>query len=223
MSKVSSPFDPRRTAPRKLLSAVAVWVALFSVCQAQAAAGLPASVQPARADQFARNFDGAQLTDARGQRFDPQALTGLVVLYHFMFTTCSTVCPTQTAELKRVLDRMTPEARQRVRIVSISVDPLSDTPAALSAYARRMGSDRPGWHFVSPRPADITRLSDRLRLQPTGAQPSPAAHTTALWVVDAAGRLRMRYDGAQPDVPRLVRELTLLATLPAPPLTRPGT
>jgi hypothetical protein len=69
---------------------------------------------------------------------------------------------------------------------------------------------------VSPRPADITRMSDRLRLMPSGAKAAPAAHTTALWLVDAAGRLRMRHVGTKPDVPRLVRELTLLAASSAP-------
>lgn len=223
MNSVRPTFLFELTRPVKTWAARACAIGLLLGQAPHRIADAAAPLRAAHAEQFTRNFDGARLTDAHGRHFDPQALTGQVVLYHFIFTGCSTVCPTQAADLKRVLDRMAPEVRQRVHIVSVSIDPLSDTPAALKAYARRIGADHPGWHFVSPRPVDVTRLSDSMRLLPAGAGAAPAAHATALWVVDAAGRLRMRYDGTKPDVPRLVRELTLLATPPAPPQTRPGT
>jgi protein SCO1/2 len=215
-----SPATPTPHTDRKRrhsrLSTWALAASLIAAPMGQAAAGITTPPMAPKADQFARNFDGTVLTDVQGLRFDPQALSGQVVLYNFFFTGCSTVCPTQTAALSRVLAGLSPAARRRVHIVSVSIDPLSDTPTTLKAYARRMGADRPGWHFVSGRPNDITQVSDRLKLMPRGAHTRPATHTTALWLVDAAGHLRMRYDGRQPDVHRLTRELDILATQPAP-------
>ena len=178
---------------------------------------LPTAALPAEANasaaQFARNFDQLQLKTSRGQAFEAQALTGQVVIYHFIYTGCSSVCPVQTHALARVLDALPPATRARVRIVSVSIDPLGDTPASLEAYARRSGALRPGWDFVLGRPADIDQLALRLRLWASNGRPTDniANHATSLWLVDAQGRLRMRYDGRNPNVNRLVREVSTLA------------
>ncbi|MEY4765119.1 MAG: hypothetical protein RI907_1792 [Pseudomonadota bacterium] len=175
-----------------------------------------ASHQP---DQFARNFDGLHWTDTAGRNFLAQSLTGQVVLYHFIYTGCATVCPTQTQALTRVVDGLPAHVRNRVRIVSVSIDPWGDTAAGLRAYARRLGADRPRWQFVRASVQDTDQLAQRLRLWPRtapGRAAEPTTHTTALWLVDPQGRLRMRYDGRQPDVRRLTQEIAALATAPHP-------
>lgn len=176
----------------------------------------PADSRPV--GSFHANFQGARLIDQDGRPFDAARLEGHIVLVNFIFTGCSTVCPLQTRALAEVQRQLSPALRSRVRLLSVSLDPLGDTPQALKRFARRMEVDLSGWTFVTGRPQDIERISDALRLyRPEKDVRKPDDHSTALWLLDPQGSLRMRYSGSSPDVNRLVREIGVLdALLQAP-------
>jgi protein SCO1/2 len=76
---------------------------------------------------------------------DELAFDGPVVI-NFIFTSCSAVCPIATRTLAELQERLRPG--ESVRIMSISLDPLNDTPDALRAYARKAGA-RAGWRFYT--------------------------------------------------------------------------
>jgi len=69
------------------------------------------------------------------------------VFLQFIFTTCTTICPVMTATLEAVQERLGPEAKN-VRMVSISIDPETDTPERLKAYAREFRAG-PEWLFLT--------------------------------------------------------------------------
>lgn len=202
------------------LDALRVWLAAVLVGLAvwpwPAAAKPPADNPPV--GSFYANFQGARLLDQDGRPFDAARLEGRIVLVNFIFTGCSTVCPLQTRALGEVQRQLSPALRSRVRLLSVSLDPLGDTPPALKRFAQRMEVDLSGWTFVTGRPQDIERISDALRLyRPEKDVRKPDDHSTALWLVDPKGSLRIRYNGSPPDVNRLVREIGALdALLQAP-------
>lgn len=168
---------------------------------------------------FFSNFKGLQLQDQDGQALRWQQWQGHLVLVNFVYTGCSTVCPMQTAALVDMGQRLPADLRGRVKLLSVSLDPLHDSPAVLKAFAQRLGADQPAWRFATGRPEDIERLSGALALfRPGPDVRKPDDHSTALWLVDPAGMLRFRYSGNPPDVDRLVRELGQLDRLgTAPP------
>lgn len=199
----------RRRALAAILAGAAVWPAATALAA-------PAASSADDASLFSRNFDGMQLVDQDNRRFSFRALKGKVLLVNFVYTGCSTICPVQTRELVE-LQRALPESqRQAVHFVSVSLDPLQDTPAALKAFAQRQSADLSHWSFVTGREADLTRLGEHLRLfRPGGRKPDD--HSTALWLVDARGRLLQRLQGNPPDRLRLARELNAMSTLAAKP------
>jgi protein SCO1/2 len=69
------------------------------------------------------------------------------VLVNFVFTTCTTVCPIMTRGFAQLQDALGPD-RERVRLVSISIDPEVDTVEALQQYAARHGAG-PGWWLLT--------------------------------------------------------------------------
>jgi len=178
---------------------------------------LAAAALPGRAETepgFAANFDGASLRDQAGRRFSFGPLAGRVLLVNFVYTGCSTVCPLQTRALAEVQAALPAASRAGIRFISVSIDPLQDTPAALMAFATRMGADLARWSFVTGRPADVEHIAARLRLfRGNEAANRPDDHATALWLVDTRGRMVQRYNGNPPDVKRLVRELAALQAL----------
>lgn len=168
--------------------------------------GLPlkAAAQPAP-------LQGLQLQDHRGQALAAKQFSGRPVLLHFVFAGCSRVCPVQVQELKQLHAALPGPVRERVVFLSVTVDPLSDTPAALAAYAQRQDADRPGWRFVSGAPAQVHRLLDRLQVfDPRVAQPVPDDHRNAIYLYAPDGRLLQRFRGEPVDRTRLADELTRL-------------
>jgi protein SCO1/2 len=156
-------------------------------------------------------LDGARLQDHRGQVLDGASLRGQPVLLQLLFTTCSSTCPTQVAELVLAHRALPDDVRRRLRVLSLTVDPLTDTPRTLAAYARRLDADRTGWQFLGGDPAQVHRVLDRLQaLDSRGGPPRTEDHRTALLLFDGSGRLRLRLGGVPVDRPRLVAELTQL-------------
>jgi protein SCO1/2 len=175
-----------------------------------------AATAASTAPDFLDNLDGLQLIDQNGHALRRAGLAGKIVLLNFVFTGCAATCPTQTRELAALQQALPAPVRRDVRFVSISVDPLGDTPALLRAYGRSAGADFSSWTFATGRPQDIERLGERLRLFRGGAAPvRPEDHATGLWLADGSGRLMQRYSGPGVDVARLTGELTRLRDLAA--------
>lgn len=63
------------------------------------------------------------------------------VILNFIFTSCTVICPVASATFAQVQAALGPE-RDTIRMVSISIDPEQDTPAAMKAYAGKYGAGR---------------------------------------------------------------------------------
>jgi len=75
---------------------------------------------------------------------------------NFIFTTCTTICPVMTATFAQMRRELGPEA-DRIRLVSITIDPEHDTPAVLAEYAERFGAPA-SWSFLTGSPGDVERV-----------------------------------------------------------------
>lgn len=156
----------------RTLAAVLAWLAMLIPIAAAAAPQWP----------------DIEVLDQNGQRhrFVSDLLQGEAVAINFIFTGCATVCPPQTALLRAARERLGAQARD-VRFISISVDPRSDSPRELSAYAQRFGIDanaRPRWSFVTGRPQDIERLLAAFDIR-AGA---PQSHASMVWIGNPAAQ-----------------------------------
>jgi len=69
------------------------------------------------------------------------------VMVHFIFTTCTTICPVQAATFSQVQRKLGDEASE-VQMVSVSIDPEYDTPARLQEYAKKFQAGSQ-WQFIT--------------------------------------------------------------------------
>lgn len=82
------------------------------------------------------------------------------VAINFIFTTCSSSCPLATAIFKQVQKQF---GAQNVQLISISVDPSTDTSARLNTFAQQFNIE-PGWHFITGERTEITILLKALEV-----------------------------------------------------------
>jgi protein SCO1 len=110
---------------------------------------LAATTVPLVAPEQTVDSAGLRLQRADGAwvRLDDEINTDGPVVLNFVFTSCSAICPVQS----RIFAELQGRAGPRLRLVSISIDPLNDTPQRLRDYARglRAGS---GWRFYTGTP-----------------------------------------------------------------------
>ena len=141
-------------------------LAAAAVPSAQAPAGdLPVAPDVPRAQQFKRYFPNVPLQthDGRSVRFYDDLIKGRKVIINFTFTSCTNTCPRTTANLARVQELLGDRVGRDIFIVSISINPETDTPAMLKVYAEKFHA-RPGWTFATGKIEDIDSIRRRLGL-----------------------------------------------------------
>ena len=129
--------------------------------------------------------------DQNGRRlsFYTDLVKDKTVAINFIFTTCTTICPSLTAAFRRVQEELTERAPD-VQLISISVDPLTDTPERLRDFATRFKAG-PGWTFVTGEKADI----DSLLVGLGAATASASDHTPTILVSNDVTGYRTRANG----------------------------
>lgn len=90
---------------------------------------------------------------------------GKTVAINFIFTTCTTICPPLTAIFSKVqqdlLERKSDGNAGDIRLISITVDPVTDNPERLLMFAARFKA-RPGWTFLTGDKTEIDLLLNAL-------------------------------------------------------------
>ncbi len=137
------------------------------------------------------------LTNQFGKPFGSKDLKGHVYVVDFIFTTCRSICPRLTAQMKKLQTRF---ARKKIpiRLVSISVDPENDSPQAFLAYAKRHGADLKRWTFLTGKKDDVRRLLETGFKVHMGTKEKirnmiDIAHTSRFLIVDWKGGIRGSY------------------------------
>jgi protein SCO1/2 len=147
------------------------------------------------------------LRDQHGQLVRLSALRGKYVLVTFLYTHCPDVCPLIASNLNTALRHVGPQ-RDRVRVVAVSVDPRGDTPAAVRAYARRMGL-LPQFHFLIGTRAELLPVWRDYGVLAVARKPDTVDHVAYTVLLDPEGRRRVFYD-TQVHAQSVVHDLQLL-------------
>ena len=104
------------------------------------------------------------LLNERGEkvRFYSDLIKGRTVAINTIFTTCTTICPLMGANFAKV--RKLIGERPDIQLISISIDPVADTPERLDAWRRGFGPAAPGWTLVTGDRAEVLTLLKALQV-----------------------------------------------------------
>lgn len=164
-----------------------------------------------------------RLTDQDGRPFGAQQLAGKVYVANFVFTRCVSSCPRLTRQMAQLQSRLR-HFGSRVHLVSVSVDPVYDTPARLKEYGVRYGADFTFWTFVTGPEESVLRAVEQgfrqgVQMPPRGPDgtfnPIELAHSNRFALVDRHGRLRGAYAlDDEGGMERLVTDVAALVQEP---------
>jgi protein SCO1/2 len=88
------------------------------------------------------------LSERSGRPFGLADLKGHIWVVNFFFSSCTEVCPLTMPQMARLQDAPAAHA-DRLRLVSITIDPEHDTLPILRAYADRLGAQPDRWYFLT--------------------------------------------------------------------------
>jgi len=177
------------------------------------------------------------MTAEDGKPIGTEQLLGKVWIANFLFTSCQSSCPPlakATVQLQNSLRPLLPkQGPAPVQIVSISVDPVTDTPTVLAAFAKKYGADPQLWHFATGEYEAMEHLvTDGFLLplergdrppkgmpghdhHPMLGRPTPVetAHSLRFVVVDQQGHVRGTWDKDEAGQRRVLNAVRWLADL----------
>lgn len=136
------------------------------------------------------------LVGVDGKPFGSSDLRGHVYVANFFFTRCRSICPAVMKAMATLANEYGADGLD-VRVVSISVDPVNDTPARLREAAAGYGADGTRWVLLSGAReaiADLLEKGFRVPFDDANAASGDIAHTGKVVLVDAEGGIRGYYD-----------------------------
>lgn len=116
----------------------------------------PSSATAQEPTGAAKYFTDVELIDQDGKplRFYSDVLKGKTVVINVLFTTCTNVCPPMSRNLERIQEALGERVGKDVSLVSVTVDPVNDTPARLKEYAQKFHA-RAGWRFLTGKKENV--------------------------------------------------------------------
>ena len=99
--------------------------------------------------------------DGNKLHFYTDLIKDKTVAINFIFTNCTTICPPLAATFQRLQKEMGEKIGKDVHLISISVDPVTDTPERLKAWGAKFKAG-PGWTFVTGKKQEMDKLLNAL-------------------------------------------------------------
>ena len=137
-------------------------------------------------------IEDSTLSDQSGKAVALSGFRGQVVAIDFIYTRCPLpdVCPRLSANFRRLQRRF----GNRVVLLSITIDPLFDTPEVLARYAKLWNADLASWHFLTGTAPEIETVARRFGML-YFAEEGSMTHTSETVVIRRDGRLAGIVDG----------------------------
>lgn len=153
------------------------------------------------------------LTNQNGVTITQDDYKNKIYVADFFFTTCGTICPVMTSNMKKVQQSILLDAE--IKLLSHTVMPEIDTVAQLKRYAIEKGVITNKWNLVTGSKKEIYNLARKSYLvakyDPTKEDGYGLVHTENFVLVDKQKRIRGMYDGTDDeDINRLLEDIEIL-------------
>jgi len=138
--------------------------------------------------------------DQDGRKRDFASFRGKTVVMTFIYTKCPmpTFCPLMDRHFATIQGKLKADpALENVHLVTVSFDPLTDTPPVLKAHAAKLGADTARWTFLTGDRDEIDQFAARFGITVTRNvnDMTDIAHNLRTAIIDANGTLVKTYTG----------------------------
>jgi protein SCO1/2 len=165
-----------------------------------------------RIDTIFHRIPDFSFINQAGNPINQELVQGKVYVCDYFFSTCQSICPIMSDQLERVAEAYKNE--KDFMILSHTVDPETDTPEILNAYAQKHKARMEQWLFLTGEKESLYNLARQgylLDARESFGGEEDFIHTQNFALIDKQRRIRGFYDGTAPDqVNQLIKDIRFL-------------
>ena len=140
-----------------------------------------------------------RLRAADGREVNDAEFRGRWMLVYFGYTHCPDACPTALQDMANALDGMEPEAKRKVAILFVTVDPERDTPEVMRDYVTAFDAPITG---LSGTAEQVAAAAKAYRVyyakHPKAGGEYDMDHSSIIYVMDPRGRFATNFTHETP-------------------------
>ncbi|WKW46521.1 SCO family protein [Myroides sp. JBRI-B21084] len=194
---------------KKFLLATVLTFALFTSCKNDKATDLKSDVSEKNSkisDMSIYNLP-SKWTNQNNHQLELKDLKGNVLVMVMIYTTCKSACPRLVADMRHIEQQVKPVDGKSVKYVLVSIDPETDTPERLKAFAKENKMDGDQWVFLRSTEENTREFAATLAVNYKKISPIDFSHSNIISVFNTQGELTYQQEGLGIDYAPTIAEI----------------
>lgn len=136
---------------------------------------------------------------------------GEVLVVVMIYTSCKAACPRLVADMRNIEAKVKKEVTQPVKYILVSIDPETDTPERLKAFAIENQMDSEQWVFLQGTEENTREFANILAVKYKEISPIDFSHSNIISVFNQKGVMEHQQEGLGVDNKATVDKIIELA------------
>jgi len=134
-----------------------------------------------------------------GKKIQLEDLKGKTLVMVMIYTSCKAACPRLVADMRNIEAQIPDEKLKELTFVLVSIDPETDTPERLKAFAIENAMDDEQWTFLQGTVSGVREFANVLSVKYKEISPIDFSHSNIISVFNAKGELKHQQEGLGVD------------------------
>ena len=134
-------------------------------------------------------------TTQNGQDIELKSLKGNVLVMVMIYTSCKAACPKLVADMRDIESKLDKKSREKVKLILVSIDPVTDTPKRLKSFAVENKMNQDPWIFLRSTEDNTREFAALLAVNYKQISPMDFSHSNIISVFNTEGELVYQQEG----------------------------
>lgn len=122
-------------------------------------------------------------------------LQGDVLVMVMIYTSCKAACPRLVADMRNIEEKLPDGVKDEVKMIFVSIDPETDTPERLKAFAKENFMDKDPWIFLRSSEENTREFAAVLAVNYKQITPLDFSHSNIISIFNRQGELVFQQEG----------------------------
>ncbi|RXJ50075.1 SCO family protein [Gelidibacter gilvus] len=134
-------------------------------------------------------------TNQNGEDLQFEDLKGDVLVAVMIYTSCKAACPRLVADMRNIEERLSKSTKEHVKMIMVSIDPVTDTPERLKAFAEENVMDKHPWLFLRSSEDNTREFAAVVAVNYMKISPIDFSHSNIITVFNDQGEMVFQQEG----------------------------
>jgi protein SCO1/2 len=142
-----------------------------------------------------------------GETIELKQLKGKTLVMVMIYTSCKAACPRLVADMRNIEKQIPEKYNTNLQYVLVSIDPETDTPKRLKAFAKENFMDAEHWTFLQGTKTGVREFSNVLAVKYKQISPLDFSHSNIISVFNPKGELIHQQEGLGVDNKETIQKI----------------